>query len=368
MSKLQGRIDRQKADQDHSSGSLSWAVVVATYNRGNVLPECLRLAAEQTSPPSEIVVVDASEDWCETRDLIKKQLQDSCSGIQLYYVQAEEASSATQRNQGTALTNSDLVLFLDDDCLLYPDSMSHVLLVFEHDDSGDVAAVHMTLAPPPRESSFADRTNRDAVLAGKPKPRKGLAEFVRRRLRCNDIFVPYDREWSSPDVPEHLAHLNVQARSALASTALVVRRTLLGLEEFCPLLKAYASGEDTDLTYRLSRHGVLLHCFDAKAHHLTVGGRSRLSRRIVTALGAMNPIAMHVLFSTDPQWSEHQLKRLLRRRLAIELVKDAYYRSWSFPRARGILLARRKLPIIMGMTKDDLSQSYPAMQEELLAQ
>lgn len=33
---------------------MTWALVVATYDRAHVLPECLRLAAEQTRPPVEV--------------------------------------------------------------------------------------------------------------------------------------------------------------------------------------------------------------------------------------------------------------------------------------------------------------------------
>ncbi|MEW6197153.1 MAG: glycosyltransferase family A protein [Planctomycetota bacterium] len=230
---------------------LTWSLVVATYNRAAVLPECLRLAAEQSVPPKEIIVVDASVDWQGTREVVWRDLRPRHPAIAWTYVAAEEASSATQRNQGIALATGDLVLFTDDDCLLYPDAMEHVRRVFEADRDREVAAVHMIFAPPPPDSIFAQAGAREDALAGKNKPRFALAQLVRKVLSCDDLFVPYDADFPVRQLPPAVAQLNVAVRKALPGGGLVVRRTLLDREQFCPLLKRYASGEDTDLTYRL---------------------------------------------------------------------------------------------------------------------
>ena len=37
---------------------LTWALVIATYQRAHILPRCLRLAVQQTRLPTEIIVVD----------------------------------------------------------------------------------------------------------------------------------------------------------------------------------------------------------------------------------------------------------------------------------------------------------------------
>ena len=48
------------------SKSLTWALVIATYKRENILLRCLQLAAIQTRLPKEIIVVDASPDYEKT--------------------------------------------------------------------------------------------------------------------------------------------------------------------------------------------------------------------------------------------------------------------------------------------------------------
>ncbi len=47
-----------------------WALVLSTYRRRDVLMLCLQAALAQTRPPAEIIIVDASADWEETRDQV----------------------------------------------------------------------------------------------------------------------------------------------------------------------------------------------------------------------------------------------------------------------------------------------------------
>ena len=61
--------------------SLSWALFIATYKREHILLRCLRLAAGQTRPPKEIIVVDASPDYEKTCDLVLQEFLKSYSKL-----------------------------------------------------------------------------------------------------------------------------------------------------------------------------------------------------------------------------------------------------------------------------------------------
>src|SRR5437762_11890391 len=97
---------------------LSWALVVATYERDQILPRCVRLAIEQTRPPAEVIIVDASPNWEKTRDRLLADFAHSRPEIRWVYVSAERPSSTAQRNQGTRLAHSDILFILDDDSLM----------------------------------------------------------------------------------------------------------------------------------------------------------------------------------------------------------------------------------------------------------
>jgi hypothetical protein len=57
-----------------SANPLTWALVVATYVREDVLPRCLRLGAAQTRPPLEIIIVDSSPGWESTRERVLREV------------------------------------------------------------------------------------------------------------------------------------------------------------------------------------------------------------------------------------------------------------------------------------------------------
>src|SRR5262249_34568845 len=96
-----------------NSQTLTWALVIATYRREHILPRCLRLAAQQTRPPAEVIVVDASPNWEKTRDEILASVAAAHPAIRWAYVAAEQRSSAFQRNQGVRLAGADILFLID---------------------------------------------------------------------------------------------------------------------------------------------------------------------------------------------------------------------------------------------------------------
>jgi len=94
-----------------SQSTLNWALVIPTYKREAVLQQCLLFAAQQTYPPKEIIVVDASPDWEKTQAHIIREIVAKYPEIDWQYVRAKRASSAAQRNQGIELATAEIVFF-----------------------------------------------------------------------------------------------------------------------------------------------------------------------------------------------------------------------------------------------------------------
>ena len=82
---------------------MTWALVIATYNRRNILLEALAHAAKQTRPPEKIVVVDSSPDAAETRALVLRDFAPVYPRIGWKYLLSEYRSSAIQLTRGDAL-------------------------------------------------------------------------------------------------------------------------------------------------------------------------------------------------------------------------------------------------------------------------
>jgi glycosyltransferase involved in cell wall biosynthesis len=116
--------------------ALTWALVVPTYMREDVLPRCLRLGAAQTRPPLEIV--DSSPGRKSTRERILREISPLWPGIRWHYVEAERRSITSQRNQGVRAASADVVFLFDDDSLMYPDCAAEIMRVYDADTGRSV--------------------------------------------------------------------------------------------------------------------------------------------------------------------------------------------------------------------------------------
>lgn len=343
---------------------LTWDVVIATYKREEILPRCLRLVGAQTRPPAQVIVVDASPGWEATRKLVMAEIAPRFPGIEWRYDKAERASSAAQRNQGLRACSADVVFYIDDDSLLYPDAAEVVMSVYERDVEKKIAGVSMI---------EVRTTPEDAALPGAAAPRTAtpaesgswFRDSVRRLLKADEIFVPYDAKFPDHPVPDSVKGMEVGARPTMTGNRVTYRREIALREPFEEMLARYAAGEDSDQSYRASRHGVLLTAFESKMFHVGSPG-GRLPPRVVTSLGAMNPMVLTRIHCSDPVAKQRETRSLLRRRLVIEGIKDVTKREFSLPRARGIWDALRNLARVYAMDEAAVRRWYPEFQANLI--
>lgn len=99
------------------TANLEFSVIIPTYNRKDLLRECLRTVNCQKYQPSEIIVVDDGStdgtiNWLENQyPEIRVILQENCGpGI--------------ARNRGARIANGDYLAFLDSDDLWFPWTLS----------------------------------------------------------------------------------------------------------------------------------------------------------------------------------------------------------------------------------------------------
>jgi GT2 family glycosyltransferase len=343
--------------------TLNWSLVIATYQRGEILQRSLRLAAAQTRPPSQIIVVDASDDWEKYRDLVLTHLAPQYPNINWIYVVADRRSSAAQRNQGVKLATSEIVFLIDDDSLMYPECAAEILRVYEADARGQIVgvnAVHVSRAPDESRNGGTPHSE-----YGTTKHYSKLARNVRRMLHADDIFVPYDENFPRHPLPTSLALLPTAPRLLMAGWGMTFRRQACLQEPFEEILGYYAYGEDSDAGYRISRHGALATAFKAKLCHIGAGG-GRLDPYAVAALGALNPVVLHRIYSTDLDRSRRRLRRLMLRRTAIFILKDLSQGRFGFPNARGMIFALRRLKELFAKTPEELRSWYPQFQKDLV--
>lgn len=94
------------------------SVIIPTYNRPDLLRDCLRSVAALDGDCSQlevIVVDDGSRVSCET--VAREVLQ----GMRYVYLRQENSGPAVARNSGAACAGGQYLAFLDDDCRLRRD-------------------------------------------------------------------------------------------------------------------------------------------------------------------------------------------------------------------------------------------------------
>ncbi|EKQ66737.1 glycosyl transferase [Leptolyngbyaceae cyanobacterium JSC-12] len=352
--------------------TLSWGLIVATYQREQILPQCLKLAVEQTRKPIEIIVVDASDNWESTREKIMAEIAIAAPEIRWVYTAAKQRGLPLQRNQGLDLATADILFFLDDDSLMYPDCAEEILKVYEADTNRIVAGV---------QAALVDEMPTDVVVEDEQKPVGWkieqwipgivkLQRFIWKHifLMNNEVLcVPYYGDFPSYEVPQPFRDLNAYFMRIFHGCRMTFRREMIAKERFEPLLLYYALNEDMDASYRVSRHGLLLEAGNARLHHYQ-SNSGRLSRFVVTSLSALNQAVCIRRYSNDLKRDCVRFYILTSRRVVAEFFKDVLSRRWTFPQLRGIMAAFRYAPAIFTLPEDELVDWYPRLQQEFVTQ
>lgn len=351
---------------------LTWSLVIPTYNRRDVLLRALPLALNQTVPPQQVVVVDSSDDWGVTRDAVGALMADH-PGIRLDYLQAETASSATQRNQGVEQARAEIVVMIDDDTFLYPDFAERILAVYAADRRGVVAAVggrNLPVAPHAQAVSGvvpkADGMGTAVAGLRNRVMRFRLGRWISSRILFQSIhtlFLKYDGDRPA-EIPPEFGEMDLCSTTFIAGHALSVRRPVALAEPFDPSLRYYAALEDLDATYRYGRHGILLGANDARLHHFEVAG-GRLKRRTATTFQLLNMLVFIKRNADDPARWLPSYRAMLWRRLLGETIKDTLSRRWDLPQARGVLTAMRRWRRVWDTPVAEMDRWYPDYQRDI---
>lgn len=348
--------------------ALTWALVIPTYQRPAMLWRCLQLAATQTFPAKQIIVVDGSPNWIETKNRVFNELVPQHPTIDWHYLPANRLSSATQRNQGIALVNADIVFLIDDDSLMYPNCAEEVMRVYTQDTERQVAGVMPFLEPLPPDSRAQEKSVDTAKISFFKHLRTSkvkLRAVAKRLIKDDNIFIPYHFSFPQYTLPLTLKTLAVHPVYMFHGARMTFRRGILEHIQFEETLERYAVNEDNDVCYRASLQGMLIHAPKARICHLEIG-TARLSRFVTTALWGLNQAVLHRFHSTDLQRFERLFTKLLWQRLFTQTVKDILDLRWTLPSTRGVWFALRHYKMILARDPEELRQWYPIFQQKLI--
>ena len=208
------------------------SLVVATKDRPDDLRRMLRSLQDQTTPPAEIVLVDASFESVES-------ILDEFPVPNLRYLRHLPPSAAAQRNAGidACSPNATLIGFADDDILFEPNAFELMMRFWGSAPPDTLGAAFNLRNYPQRGPSFLKNSKLSESL-GLYSPRPGSVSRSGWQTVIPGLSETKYVAW-------------------LPTTAVTFRKEAFQLSLFDAFYESYSYLEDLDLSYTISRRGRL---------------------------------------------------------------------------------------------------------------
>lgn len=288
------------------------SVIIPTKDRPQLLRDTLTSMATCEPAPDEVVVVDAGE-RAPAGDVVA-EVAATAPHIEFRHLTGTRGA-CRQRNRGMQEARGEIFVFCDDDVRFGRESFGHLLKAFDEPDV--VGATGKLIEPSPRRISAKHSRLRVLLAGGRPQ-----GAF----LACG---YP-NRLWTVDERHE----IEVMTGCWMAARADVARR--VGFDEALEAPSGYASLDDEDFAYGLSREGRLLYLPEAVVEHLNVGFSSANQRDFNRYLVRNRAYTFRKSFRTTPfAWAQWWLV------MGLHLAHRAVNRDWSG--LRGLLDGLREV-------------------------
>jgi glycosyltransferase involved in cell wall biosynthesis len=343
-----------------SKTTLSYDVVMATRNRPDAVALSLPLILRQTRSPARIVLVDSSDDPAPIEALARQAAE---AGICPVDHLTSTPGLTVQRNLGLRASGSDIVVFPDDDSLLYPDAVERILEIYEADAERRVAAVCAAPAAVPPSGTLTDLKSHAAEATG-PVRRFvfGIRQRAKERLsNANPFLVIGNRLNARHDLPEGVARLEAGPVPYMTGFRMSFRREAIA-SGFDEALQKYSWFEDIDASFTAMRQGLVVVAARALIyHHRTAAARDNGHRMGLWAIlnrgyVVMKHVRANPTLFPDPGREGRRLSTYCRARA---LAYRAMARGrFGRDRAKGAAEGIRRLPALISAPADRLPETY----------
>lgn len=245
---------------------LAYSAVIVTRNRRDALSLSLPLLIQQSRAPSEIIIVDSSDDHDEIADLVRACEQEHATSIKLV---KSGPGMTKQRNIGLSMVKSPVVLFPDDDSLLYSDAMEHIMQVYEADHARLVGGVCAAAAsqPPPETNLAQNPTYRMAKRDYIKRWLLPIVRFFNEKAFKDPFILQSERLYEKLEVPDWLEKYNAVAVPYMGGFRMSFWTESIRKYGFNEYLGRYAKHEDILASLQILNEQTLVGAKNAQICH-----------------------------------------------------------------------------------------------------
>jgi glycosyltransferase involved in cell wall biosynthesis len=244
---------------------MNYSIVIATRNRVDALKLSIPRMLGQSSPPSQLLVVDSSDNHQEVCRLVECLTKGSTVNVKV--IEAERGLTR-QRNIGLDLVNQPIVFFPDDDSIWFPGVAQAIMSVYENDVAGEISAVcaYESRKPP---------LNFEVRAAGYAMSRASRLKrpFLRFRAKIENWLFPdpfrvLGKQYiASLSAPGWWKDAKVKPVEWMTGFRMTFRTEIIRKVKFDENLTRYSLNEDIDASFGAWRHGAVVATPGAQVYH-----------------------------------------------------------------------------------------------------
>ena len=337
---------------------LSFGVIVCTYNRKNLLEQCLSSWSQSDYLPDQFIVVDATENAEQYREELLQKFPQLFLGADSQYIVTDKPGLTRQRNLGLKEIKTDIVCFADDDAFVTQAYSTKILEVFEQDQQKIIGGVNGVSI-----GQFDNLLQKYSRLI-KNFFRDHLGWFFQR------IYIPKNQTKLFAPLPSDLKNsFPLIHIDRLWGANMNYRTELLSHLEFDENFRRYGLFEDVDLSVQVGKTHKLVCCLDAElTHDDDLGKSTRPSdARYFLASWLNSAYIIEKLFPCEESRSSHRrlfnLIRLISRTPLNQASKlKTLGNEKLFNLAAGYISAIQSC-----RNPEDLGETFVKLQEEIIS-
>lgn len=244
---------------------LPYTIAIATRNRLDALKLSIPRMLEQSRPPSQLVVVDSSDEHEPVRELVHRLTRSS--SIETTVVHGEKGI-ALQRNKALTFVKHPIVFFPDDDSIWFKDTAELQMSVYERDVDNQISAVcgaESTVPPTDFKGSFVtyNMNSRDRIKLRCTR----LMRWLESTVAPDPARIAGKSFYSKHTIPDWAHTDNIFPVEWMTGFRMSFRTSIIRKHRFDEALSDYSLFEDIDASFSAWREGVVVGVRNAKIFH-----------------------------------------------------------------------------------------------------
>jgi GT2 family glycosyltransferase len=244
-------------------------LIICTYGRPAAMRRLLEALPQQSVPPDEVLVVDASPDDATAAVVCGQQERWPAGSLHYFRPPPEQRGLTRQRNYGIERARSAIIAFLDDDTIPAPGYFAELRACFERHPAAIGVGGYITNEIRWRNACAGGQPRLSAFRSGTWERRDDYRWRLRKLLRLDSPLPPGWMPRSGHARPIGFLPPDDQDRRVefVMGGASAWRSRVFRRQRFSPYFAGYGLYEDLDFCVRAACDGELYLCTRAQLEH-----------------------------------------------------------------------------------------------------